>query len=129
MGTRSTIHIYDRNGRNLVNIYNQYDGYYQGVGKEIYEWWKNKENYGNEFEDTAFLFIANWKGNAAYSKYLTTQTDEQEYNYYIHEDIKEGVLFSIKKEAWFEKEQEIGMIYKLRYGSLEEFLEELNTEE
>lgn len=128
MGTRSTIHIYNMRGKNLVNIYTQYDGYYQGVGKEIYEWWNNKDNYGNSFEDTAFLFIANYKGNSAYNKYLTTETDEQEYNYYIYEDKEEGVIFKIKKEIWLEDRETCGMITPLRGGNLEEFLEELNTE-
>ena len=127
MGTRSTIHIYDNYGRHLVSIYNQYDGYYQGVGKEIYEWFKNKENYGNGFSDTMFLFIANWKGNTAYHKYLTTETDEQEYNYYI--SWYEGQLtFTIKKEVWIDERQEFYMQTTLRNGTLEQFLEELNTE-
>lgn len=128
MGTRSTIHIYNMRGKNLVNIYTQYDGYYQGVGKEIYEWWKNKDNYGNSFEDTAFLFIANYKGNSAYNKYLTTENDEEEYNYYIYEDKEEGVIFKIKKEIWLDETSQCAMITPLRYGNIDEFLEELNTE-
>ena len=128
MGTHSTIHIYTKNGRNLINIYNQYDGYYQGVGKEIYEWWSNKDNYGNGFDDTAFLFIAKWKGDRPYNRYLTTERDEQEYNYYIYEDEEVGVRFSIRKEKWFDKEMEFGSKWMLNYGTLEEFLKELNTE-
>lgn len=130
MGTRSTIHIYNRYKNNLVNIYTQYDGYYQGVGKEIYEWWKNKENYGNGFTDTAFLFISNYKGNQSYNRYLTNEIDEQEYNYYIYEDFETGEpMFGIKKEVWFKEEQEFGMQHKLYYGTIEEFLEELDKEE
>lgn len=127
MGTHSTIHIYKKNGHNLINIYNQYDGYYQGVGKEIYEWWNNKDNYGNGFEDTAFLFISSWKKDRPYNRYLTTETDEQEYNYYIYETDK-GVVFGIRKEVWIDERQEFYLKDTLRYGSLEEFLEELNNE-
>lgn len=129
MGTHSTIHIYTKNGRNLINIYNQYDGYYQGVGKEIYEWWSNKENYGNGFDDTAFLFIAKWKGDRPYNRYLTIERDEQEYNYYIYEDEENYVGFSIKKETWIDERRQFYMETTLKYGSLKEFLEELNTEE
>lgn len=45
MGTRSTITFYSRmDGTNffLVNIYQQYDGYLEGVGKELCEWLKPK---------------------------------------------------------------------------------------
>ena len=45
MGTRSTITFYSRmSGTNffLVNIYQQYDGYLEGVGKELCEWLKPK---------------------------------------------------------------------------------------
>lgn len=128
MGTHSTIHIYNMRGKNLVNIYTQYDGDYQSVGKMIYEWWKNKENYGNGFEDTAFLFIANYKGNSAYNKYLTTENDEEEYNYYIYEDKEEGVIFKIKKEVWLEDKGMCAMVTTLRGGNIDEFLEVLNTE-
>lgn len=127
MGTHSTIHIYNRSGRNLINIYNQYDGYYQGVGKEIYEWWNNKEHYGNGFDDTAFLFIANWKKDRPYNRYLTSERDEQEYNYYIYET-ENGVEFRIRKEVWIDERQEFYLKDTLMYGSLEEFLKELNTE-
>ena len=45
MGTRSTITFYSRMGGTnffLVNIYQQYDGYLEGVGKELCEWLKPK---------------------------------------------------------------------------------------
>lgn len=45
MGTRSTITFYQKtNGKilPLVNIYQQYDGYLEGVGKDLCEWLKNK---------------------------------------------------------------------------------------
>lgn len=45
MGTRSTITFYEKIGGekfHLVNIYQQYDGYLEGVGKELCEWLKPK---------------------------------------------------------------------------------------
>lgn len=45
MGTRSTITFYEKRDDKLipyVNIYQQYDGYLEGVGKELCEWLKDK---------------------------------------------------------------------------------------
>lgn len=128
MGTHSTIHIYDRNRRNLVNIYTQYDGYYKGVGMEIYEWFSNKDNFGNGFYDTALLFVSAYKGNEAYNKYLCSIDDQEEYNYYIY-DTDDGIRFSIKKDKWLDDECKVVMEQTLTYGTLEDFLEELNKEE
>lgn len=43
MGTRSTITFYS-NDKNtpIVNIYQQYDGYLGGVGKDLCKWLENK---------------------------------------------------------------------------------------
>ena len=45
MGTRSTITFYEKLNTELipyVNIYQQYDGYLEGVGKDLCMWLKNK---------------------------------------------------------------------------------------
>ena len=45
MGTRSTITFYEKRDDKLipyVNIYQQYDGYLEGVGKELCEWLEDK---------------------------------------------------------------------------------------
>ncbi len=45
MGTRSTITFYEKRGTELipyVNIYQQYDGYLEGVGEDLCKWLKNK---------------------------------------------------------------------------------------
>lgn len=128
MGTRSTIHIRDRYGRHLVSIYTQYDGYYEGVGKEIYEFFKDKKNYGNGFEDTALLFVAKYKGNKSYNKYLTRDTDIEEYNYYITENDIGQIVFSISKEKYIDEIDDFAIVRTLSYGTLKEFVEELNTE-
>ena len=45
MGTRSTITFYEKRDDKLipyVNIYQQYDGYLEGVGEDLCKWLKNK---------------------------------------------------------------------------------------
>ena len=45
MGTRSTITFYKKTNDKIipiVNIYQQYDGYLEGVGKDLCEWLENK---------------------------------------------------------------------------------------
>lgn len=127
MGTHCTIHISDRYGRNLVSLYTQYDGYYEGVGQEIYDFFKDKKNYRNGFEDTALLFVAKYKGDKAYNRYLTRPSDIQEYNYYITENDGQ-ILFSIKKEQFVKELDSYVLVNKLNYGTLKDFAEELNTE-
>ncbi len=71
MGTRSTITFYSRmSGTNffLVNIYQQYDGYLEGVGKELCEWLKPKIIV-NGFSKSGFD-IANGAGCLA-AKYIS----------------------------------------------------------
>lgn len=71
MGTRSTITFYLRmSGTNffLVNIYQQYDGYLEGVGKELCEWLKSKIIV-NGFSKSDFN-IANGAGCLA-AKYIS----------------------------------------------------------
>ena len=63
MGTRSTITFYSRMGGTnffLVNIYQQYDGYLEGAGKELCEWLKPK-TIVNGFSESGFD-IANGAG-------------------------------------------------------------------
>ena len=71
MGTRSTITFYSRMGGTnffLVNIYQQYDGYLEGVGKELCEWLKSK-TIVNGFSKPD-LNIANGTGCLA-AKYIS----------------------------------------------------------
>lgn len=70
MGTKSTITFYSRMGGTnffLVNIYQQYDGYLEGVGKELCEWLKSK-TIVNGFSKSS-LNIANGTGCLA-AKYI-----------------------------------------------------------
>lgn len=55
MGTRSTITFYEKRDDKLipyVNIYQQYDGYLEGIGEDLCKWLKNKIIvYGFSFYD------------------------------------------------------------------------------
>ena len=124
MGTRSTVKFIDRNGRYLLSIYNQFDGYYEGIGQELVEFFSNPENYGNGFEDTALLYICKKKQGKPYHTYLTTQTDEQEYNYEIY-DTEDGLKFTIKKDYYF-SDGKYGTKTELSYATLEEFTREIS---
>ena len=78
MGTRGTILWVNKysNGEEkpFCKLYNQYDSYLEGLGKEIATWILGKKivngytlaqeqagNYANGFEDLATLFIADYK--------------------------------------------------------------------
>lgn len=124
MGTRSTIHFYNE-GRNVLNIYTQYDGYLEGVGKQILDFFENKENRGNGIQDDALLYVLKYK-DGAYNMYATTETDEQEFNYYIYsnydEKKKEHTLeFRVTREGWFDSIKKYGIITLLGFGSFEDF--------
>lgn len=43
MGTRSLTHIKDEDGKTLTTIYKQYDGYPEGLGKELHEFLKGRK--------------------------------------------------------------------------------------
>lgn len=91
MGTRSTITINDDNGKPLVNIYQQYDGYLSGVGSDLKEAFGQTKiingfnshqagEYANGMGCFAAQVIARFKkgiGNA----YIVPIGDREEYNY------------------------------------------------
>lgn len=94
MGTRSTIRFiekYDNEETRLVNIYQQYDGYIEGVGHELAKWLISKTLvrgiYGNNNEDKAngtgclsAQFIRDFKLNIG-GLYIVGPNDNEEYNY------------------------------------------------
>jgi len=95
MGTRSVIKFYE-----LVNnerifycaIYQQFDGYIEGVGEELKEFIKSSklvngfsECNTKEFNGIGCLiaqFIKRFKQGVG-GLYITTEVDYQEYNYYV----------------------------------------------
>ena len=95
MGTRSTTKIYD-NGKLVLALYKQFDGYIEGWGKESKEFlnlgkWCNgiclaDTEKGirvfNGISDFALQIVTNFKTEAG-GLYATTEDDKQEYNYEI----------------------------------------------
>lgn len=121
MGTHSTVKFFNRNGRCILSLYNQYDGYYEGVGQELVDFFNNKDNYGNGFEDTALLYVCYKKQGKAYNTYLTNEHDKQEYNYSIFEDDKGELTFEIEEERWVEKWATFVLVHTLRYADFDKF--------
>lgn len=120
MGTRSTVKFYNRNDRNILSLYNQYDGYYSGVATELIEFLESDKSKANGFEDMALLYVCYKKQGKPLHTYLTIEEDKQEFNYEIH-DTKAGLRFKIIEEH-FDKEQEKFVYYTvLAYASFDEF--------
>lgn len=97
MGTRSTIKFIEKweNGCDeLVNIYQQYDGYIDGVGKELARWLLSKtlvngfrfgmkmKTYANGVGCLAAQYIKEFK-NEIGDLYLVSLSDTEEYNYKV----------------------------------------------
>ena len=95
MSTRSTTRFVSRGNNEdvtLVNIYQQYDGYLSGVGREIAEYILSKKitngyssgmdlsNCANGFDCLAAQFIRDFKKGIG-GLYITLPDDEQEYHY------------------------------------------------
>lgn len=128
MGTHSTVKFY-RNGKNILSIYNQYDGYVAGEGKEILDFLENKELRGNGFDDDALLYVCYKKEGKPYHTYATTENDIQEYNYRIDYDFNEKEMyFTITHETWNEEYEGGCLVTLLRNASFEEFKEFVKTE-
>jgi hypothetical protein len=100
MGTRSTVKFYSDN-EIMVAIYQQYDGYLEGKGKELAEFltririingikMTDNENVANGAGCLAAQYIVAVKKGVG-GAYITNLSDEQEYNYRVF--IKSGVGF------------------------------------
>lgn len=98
MGTRSKTSFIEKRGdklTHLVSIYQQFDGYIEGVGYEIANYILNKEivngiklgdmatdKKANGFTCLIAQFIRDFKTEIG-NLYITTENDIQEYNYDI----------------------------------------------
>jgi len=91
MCTRSTIHIKEGR-RTILSIYNQYDGYLEGVGKDLAEFLRNGHPR-KQFETSKHLdfngihclaaqLVTAFKKGVG-NCYITDAKDRQEYNYFI----------------------------------------------
>lgn len=102
MGTRSTVHFQvhiEEDGKEsvetILSLYEQYDGYVEGVGKQIYETLQNhpphkkykvKEGYvrANGAEDLALFYVLDNKPmDRTGDMYVTNEEDRQAFNYFI----------------------------------------------
>lgn len=86
MGTRSTIKFYEEGSKTpILSVYQQYDGYIDGVGHDLAKWLKNKKivnGYANGMGCLAAQFVADHKTEIG-GFYITNSKDEQEYNYKV----------------------------------------------
>lgn len=91
MGTRSTVKFYD--GEDCIcSIYQQYDGYLSGVGKELAEFLQSKkivngynmetQNQANGMGCLSAQYVAQHKKGIG-NLYMTTSYNRQEYNYVV----------------------------------------------
>lgn len=97
MGTRSKTSFIEKRGdklKHLVSVYQQYDGYIEGVGHDIAKYILSKQicngirlgrdtsNLVNGFTCLIAQFIRDFKTDVG-GLYITTEDDIQEYNYDI----------------------------------------------
>lgn len=101
MGTRSTIAFINKykDGEEEIfaKIYQQYDGYLEGVGRELCKWLLNKkiingigadqftDEFANGFDDLATLFIADHKHGIGYLHLCEINKSINEYCDYNYE--------------------------------------------
>jgi len=93
MGTRSTVRFYE-NGKLILSVYQQYDGYISGVGYDLANFLKDKkiingisgqkmaDGYANGMGCLAAQYVASQKTEIG-GFYLTSAGDMEEYNYEV----------------------------------------------
>jgi len=116
MGTRSVTRIYDE-GKFILALYKQYDGYTDGWGKELKNFIKSGKfvnGFGNtkelEFNGIgcfALQLVEKFKEGVG-GLYATTEDDKQEYNYKI-EMVGDVVTISCAEEKDFREEINCGL--------------------
>lgn len=109
MGTRSTTKILDEDGKHLVTLYRQFDGYPKGHGKELADFLNSKtlvNGYGDTTSTTeangmgclAALLIGHLKGGRIGNVYVTSKGDSQEYDYTVY--LKSAQIFMRVESAY-----------------------------
>ena len=96
MGTRCLTRVNDSEGRKLLNLYRQFDGYLDGAGKDLFEFIKDKKivnGYTNRYSETeangagclAAQIVAHFKKEiGGFYIYPVDSTDcGQEYEYVL----------------------------------------------
>lgn len=147
MGTRSKTSFIEKRGEkltHLVSVYQQYDGYIEGVGHEIAEYILSKKicngiklgrdtsNLANGFTCLIAQFIRDFKKDVG-GLYITTEDNIQEYNYDVvfdsdlyygnsfNEELETNEYFKVKVIDWNEQ-----TIFE---GTLKELLEFSESDE
>ena len=96
MGTRSTVKFYDEhnNIKPILSVYNQSDGYIDGIGHELSNFLKDKkiingisgqkmsDGFANGMGCLAAQYVAKHKTKIG-GLYLTTDDDSQDYDYEV----------------------------------------------
>lgn len=93
MGTRSVIK-FQEDGNTICAVYQQYDGYPTGVGKQLFDFldglaivnglsYDNPKRVANGLGCLAAQFIAEHKDGAG-GFYMTHPEDHQQYNYFVN---------------------------------------------
>lgn len=134
MGTRSTIKFvekYNNEERPLVNIYQQCDGYIDGVGYELARWLLGKTiingfntnkytmlDYANGPCCLAAQFIKHFKTDIG-GLYIVPMDNCQDYNYKVVIDNKDRITISVthwdETEPFFIGTPESLLVYKECY--------------
>jgi hypothetical protein len=121
MSTRSTTEIKD-NGKLILKLYKQFDGYVEGWGKDIKDFAKSgkfvnginiprpKSKVFNGIGDFALQLVTEFKKEPG-DLYATTKDNRQEYNYTInYVTPKKGaakLIFSCKEDSDYYEEIEL----------------------
>lgn len=136
MGTRSTIAFIERSTNRegkvfeteLVRIYQQFDGYPSGVGKELANWLNNKHiingiPYGEDVSNCCngigcmtAQFIRDFKTDIG-GLYITTNNDFEDYNYRV---IEENDMITLEAYHWDDAKP-------FFRGTSKEFIDALNN--
>lgn len=110
MGTRATTKVLNENGDIILSMYSQYDGYPEGLGKDLANFLKQitmvngirfeeKRKVANGMGCLAAQLVAKFKESAG-GYYLTTPDDEESYNYTIYsEGDFDNQILKIKVES------------------------------
>jgi len=84
MGNRSLTRVMDKKGKVIIELYRQYDGYPEGMGKELIDFIKGKKlvngigvdrNVFNGMYDFAAQLVSHLKGDQVGNVYLYPPSD------------------------------------------------------
>lgn len=143
MGTRSLIKFYEKYGNDeieLVTIYQQYDGYIDGVGHELAGWLKkriilngfsgqsDKDGYCNGAGCLVAQFIRDFKSGIGGFYIFPSNSEAQDYNYKVVIDntkngtIDEQVQITVTNWDWNDKPIFVGTPSELlAYQALDDY--------